>query len=104
MAQRKPVVLQHGLLDNSGTWLVPTVEKQLPPQLIAEGYDVWMLNNRGNINSYEHIDPKKYSVFRGDSPYWDFSFDEMAEFDVAANLDYVLAQTGAKKVTWIGHS
>ena len=70
MKQRKPIMLQHGLLDNSGTWIVPPSEDQLPKRLSDAGYDVWMTNSRGNFNSFEHIDPQTYSVFKMSSPYW----------------------------------
>ena len=75
---RKPVFLQHGLIDCSGTWLITDSENQLVKYLVDEGYDVWMGNNRGTQTSFEHINPKKYSVFFWSSPYWAFSFDEMA--------------------------
>lgn len=36
--------------------------------------------------------------------YFDFSFQEMAEFDQPALWEYVLKTTGQKKLTYIGHS
>ena len=97
-------MLQHGLLDNSGTWIVPPSEDQLPKRLSDAGYDVWMTNSRGNFNSFEHTNPREYSVFSMSSPYWNFSFDHMAEFDVKANIEYILKESERSKLAYIGHS
>jgi lysosomal acid lipase/cholesteryl ester hydrolase len=63
-----------------------------------------MGNNRGTQTSFEHINPKEYSVFSWSSKYWEFSFDEMAQFDVKANIEFILKETGKEKLTYIGHS
>ena len=61
--ETKPcVILQHGLIDNSATWLIPNRSIALPFTLADEGYDVWMTNSRGNINSYEHMNPETHNV------------------------------------------
>ena len=61
--ETKPcVILQHGLIDNSATWLIPNSTIALPFRLADEGYDVWMTNSRGNINSYEHMHPETHNV------------------------------------------
>lgn len=44
----------------------------------------------------------KYNA--SDVRFWDFSWDEMAEFDLPAQLSYVLGVTGVKQVSYIGHS
>lgn len=36
--------------------------------------------------------------------YWDFSFDEIAKYDVEANVNYVKRASGKDKVIYIGHS
>ena len=54
--EQKPVaVLNHGLLDNSHTWLIQRADRNNVFTLAGEGYDVWLINARGNINSYDHI-------------------------------------------------
>ena len=100
----QPVVLQHGLLDNSGTWLMNNQEYNLPYILADEGYDVWMTNNRGTMHSLGHLRNGYYNWRNTFSQYWDFCYDEMAEFDLPANLNYVTEKTGYEKVVYIGHS
>ncbi len=36
--------------------------------------------------------------------YWEFSWDEMAKYDVPANVDFVLGHTGLKTLSYVGHS
>ena len=104
IVNKKPVILQHGLLDNSATWTINYFNNTLPYMLLEEGYDVWLTNNRGNFNSYEHVNPFNYSIFDTKSKYFEFSFDEMAKYDLPANIDYILDYTSQKKLTYIGHS
>jgi len=60
---------------------------------------IWSPNNRGNKYSLDHMDPAiSYS------DYWNFCWDEMAEFDVPANINYIISKTDKDKLTWIGHS
>ena len=76
----KPVViLQHGLLDNSATWLLDTNNTCILPFMFADlGYDVWLTNTRGNRESFEHMNPIEYNANDHKSKYWNFSWDEMA--------------------------
>ena len=39
-----------------------------------------------------------------DEGFWDFSWDEMAEYDLPAEIDYVLKTTGAQTLSYISHS
>lgn len=62
-------------------------------------YDVWMPNSRGNSLSLGHV---KYNTQQYE--FWDFSWHEMGKFDHPAVIDYVLENTGAQNVTYVGHS
>jgi len=97
-----PVVLcQHGLEDSSATWLLAGPDHGAPAFRLAEaGYDVWLGNYRGNSYSRAHrdLDPDK------DNAYWQFSWDEMAKYDLPAQLTTVLERTGKEKIYYIGHS
>uniref|UniRef100_A0A7S3KSP4 AB hydrolase-1 domain-containing protein n=1 Tax=Euplotes crassus TaxID=5936 RepID=A0A7S3KSP4_EUPCR len=102
--ERPCVILQHGLLDNSATWMIPERSVALPFRLAELGYDVWMTNSRGNINSFEHLDSETHSIFDTSSDYYKFSYDDMARYDVPANLDYVLKHSNFDKAFYVGHS
>jgi len=69
--------------------------------LADSNYDVWMMNARGNIQSRRHIylDPDTEKEF------WDFTFEEVAEYDLKATFDFILKEKGEDtKVTLIGYS
>jgi len=96
-----PVFLQHGLEGSSALWLLPGPRHgSLAFMLAAEGYDVWLGNFRGNHESREHVnlDPDV------DSDYWQFSWDEMAKYDLPAMLNHVLTYTEKEKLHFVGHS
>jgi pimeloyl-ACP methyl ester carboxylesterase len=98
----RPVVLMiHGLLASSDLWLMNYPEKNLPYRLADSGYDVWMVNSRGNKYSRSHATYNPDTPF---SQFWDFSFHEMGKYDVPNCIDYVLAQTQQEKLFYIGHS
>lgn len=94
-----PIMLQHGLLDSSFSWILNEKNQSLAYILASLGYDVWLTNNRGTKYSHEHKD-----FTADDDRYWEFSFDEMAEYDLPANVGYIKNVTGAEKIVYIGHS
>jgi pimeloyl-ACP methyl ester carboxylesterase len=100
MSSGKPVVfLQHGILDSADDWVVNTEPYSLGFVLANQGYDVWFGNSRGNKYSKlnNHISPLRRE-------FWDYSFQEMGQYDVKANIAFVLAFTGQAKLTYVGHS
>jgi predicted alpha/beta hydrolase len=36
--------------------------------------------------------------------FWQFSWDEMAKYDLPANVEYVLSWTGVPTLSYVGHS
>ncbi|PSC70369.1 lysosomal acid lipase cholesteryl ester hydrolase [Micractinium conductrix] len=98
-AARPPVLLWHGLLDSSAAWVLNEPDESLGFILADAGYDVWMANTRGNLFSRNHtgLDP-------GQPAFWDFSWDDMAAYDMPAVVNYVLKQTGASQLAYVGHS
>lgn len=99
-SQRRGAVLyQHGLTDSSAGVSLNQPKQALPFILADEGWDVWMGNSRGNGQSMTNI------YFQPSSErFWDWTFSEMALYDVPANINYVLNKTGHETLIYIGHS
>jgi lysosomal acid lipase/cholesteryl ester hydrolase len=96
----KVVYLHHGLLMSSDIW-VTMLERHLNlPFLLHDlGYDVWLGNNRGNKYLQKHL------FYRTNSDkFWNFLLDEFALFDIPNTIDYILSNTGARQLTYIGFS
>lgn len=95
-----PVLLQHGLFDSSYTWVNNYQNESLAYILIENGYDVWAGNNRGNSYSRNHtiLDPNTSKEF------WEFTFNEMAQYDDDAMINFILSYTKYEKLSYIGHS
>jgi len=96
----KPVVLlQHGLLDSSYTWVCNFPGMSLAFILADAGYDVWMGNNRGTTYSKHHRHFKTHS-----EEFWNFTYDEMALYDTPNTIEYILNLTGHSELAYVGHS
>uniref|UniRef100_A0A0K8VD62 Lipase 1 n=1 Tax=Bactrocera latifrons TaxID=174628 RepID=A0A0K8VD62_BACLA len=98
-AAATPILLMHGLLDSSATWVMMGPDKGLAYLLYDSGYDVWMPNVRGNTYSRNHT---KYSTKH--AKFWDYTFHEMGKYDLPASIDYILGQTEHDQLHYIGHS
>ncbi|KAI0502171.1 hypothetical protein KFK09_017118 [Dendrobium nobile] len=94
-----PVLLQHGLFMDGFAWLVNSPNQSLGYILADHGYDVWIANGRGTVYSLGHT-----SLSSSDSAYWDWSWDELAAYDLPATIDYVYQQAGHQKIHYVGHS
>ncbi|KAF3662184.1 putative xyloglucan endotransglucosylase/hydrolase protein 2-like [Capsicum annuum] len=97
-ATKPPVLLQHGLLMDGITWLLSPPDESLAFILVDDGYDVWIANTRGTKYSQGHI-----SLSSQDPAYWEWSWDELVDFDLPATFKYVHDQTG-QKLHYVGHS
>lgn len=96
---KRPLLLQHGILDSADNFVINGEANSLAYLLANKGFDVWLSNSRGNKYSRSHrwLNPKS-------KEFWDFSFHEMGQYDIKANIDTILGKTGKSKLTYIGHS
>lgn len=99
-ASRAPVLLMHGLFGSATTWVANYADQSLGYVLADAGYDVWLGNFRGNTLSRKHVNISADS----DVSFWNFSFQQMIEYDLPAMIDYVLRETGNSRLGYVGHS
>ena len=94
--------MQHGLFACSESFLLNGVDATAY-RFAAQGYDVWLGNNRGNQYGRRHL---RLDAERAEDKkeFFDFSFYELAKYDLPANIDYVLKATNQSKVSYVGHS
>lgn len=93
-----PLLLAHGIGDSSDSWLVLGPKHSLAFLLSDVGFDIWILNVRGNKYSKKHV--KQLTR----KQYWRFTFEEMGTRDLPTTIDYILSVTGESKLTYIGYS
>ncbi|KAF7058263.1 hypothetical protein CFC21_065361 [Triticum aestivum] len=93
-----PVFLQHGLFQGGDTWFINSAEQSLGYILADNGFDVWIGNVRGTRWSKGH---STFTVH--DKLFWDWSWQELAEYDLLAMLSYVYT-VRQSKILYVGHS
>ena len=69
--------------------------------LYSLGYDVWMINIRGNQYSKNHT---RLESCTGCSEYWDFTHHDSAIEDYPVTIDYILETTGFENLFFVGYS
>ncbi|XP_050514665.1 uncharacterized protein LOC114329267 isoform X1 [Diabrotica virgifera virgifera] len=99
-SNKPAVLLMHGLLSSAMDFVNVGPNRSIALMLADAGYDVWLGNNRGTTWSTMHktLDPDN------DPEYYDYSFDTCGYYDLPAKIDYIIKQTGQKKIFYIGHS
>jgi pimeloyl-ACP methyl ester carboxylesterase len=93
------VYLQHGILASAWDWLVNVNGMATAIRLWEAGYEVWLGNSRGNSFSLNHTTLKVDS-----KEFWNYTFEEMGERDLPAQVDYFLTTSGARQLTYVGWS
>eukprot|EP01087_Luapelamoeba_hula_P021952 TRINITY_DN7775_c0_g1_i1.p1 TRINITY_DN7775_c0_g1~~TRINITY_DN7775_c0_g1_i1.p1 ORF type:complete len:514 (+),score=74.52 TRINITY_DN7775_c0_g1_i1:243-1784(+) len=92
-----PVVLCHGLMQCSGVFVLNGADS-LAFVLADKGLDVWLANNRGSS-------PLRHETLSCWSKnFWNWSFQEVMDYDFPAFVRYVCKATGQPTVSWVGHS
>jgi pimeloyl-ACP methyl ester carboxylesterase len=94
-----PVFVLHGVLDSADTWVVNSAEQSLAFILANEGYDVFLGNSRGNKYATGVTTHRPHSA-----KYWEWSFDDMAKYDMPAQVDAVLKRTQQASLRMVCHS
>ncbi|XP_039191858.1 lipase member M-like isoform X3 [Crotalus tigris] len=96
----KPVVLLvHGLLFEGRCWIANLPSNSLGFFLSDAGYDVWIINIRGTTWSRRH---QKFSIDQQE--FWEFSFHEMAIYDIPATIAFILQKTKQSSLYYFGHA
>ncbi|KAI3835109.1 hypothetical protein MKW92_035246 [Papaver armeniacum] len=95
---KEPAFLQHGLFMDGASWFLDSPKESLGFILADNNYDVWVGNTRGTRYSRGHT---KLNAML--PQFWDYSWDEMAQYDLPAYINFVYKQT-QKKINYIGHS
>ncbi|KFB46694.1 AGAP003082-PB-like protein [Anopheles sinensis] len=94
-----PMLLVHGFAASSADFLLIGPNNSIAYLLADNGYDVWLVDLRGNRYSrrhqYLHSESKEY---------WDFSWHEIGYYDVPATIDRILELTHCKRLYYIGVS
>lgn len=99
-ADPKPVILvQHGLLSSSSDWVSNLPNESFGFILADKGFDVWLGNVRGNTYGLHHVNLSVDS-----DAFWDFSWDEMAKYELPAMVNFILKKTGQSSLYYAGHS
>lgn len=97
--QRKPVLVMHGLQTSSADWVLMGPTQGLGYLLSDSNYDVWLGNARGNRYSRQNM-----YVTPRNKEFWRFSWHEIGTIDLPTLIDYILGETGQKKISYIGFS
>jgi len=97
---KKPVVyLQHGLENSAADWVINLPSESAAFVFADAGFDVWIGNFRGTTYSLHHV-----NMTSKDHKFWQFSWDEMAQYDLPALINKALEVSGASQVYYVAHS
>ncbi|XP_077531095.1 lipase 3-like [Haemaphysalis longicornis] len=93
---RPPVLLVHGVVSSAADFVINKPDQSLGFLLADSGFDVWLLNARGTPYSNNHR-----TLTTRDRKFWEWSFDEIGRYDIAATIDYITNVTGLLNITLV---
>lgn len=96
---KKVVVCGPGFLFSSDDFCMNTPTQGLAYVMADAGYDVWLLNPRGNYYSRNHV-----FLSPSDPLFWDFTFVEIGIYDFPAIFNYIINITKVPKLFFVSHS
>ncbi|KAK9697445.1 hypothetical protein RND81_08G038100 [Saponaria officinalis] len=79
-------------------WFLNPMGQSLGFLLADRGFDVWVANVRGTRWSHGHV-----SLSERSKAFWDWSWEELALYDLSAMIEYIYQLTNCK-VFLLGHS
>lgn len=100
LAERTPIVISPGLGCDGTIFMNNQRENSVAFMLYDAGYDVWIINYRGNYYSRYHETYDRDT----DNDYWIFTMYEQAKYDLTASINYVLQNNDHTNLSLIGHS
>ena len=93
------VLLSHAFFGSSDDFIIRG-KTSLVYMLVQAGYDVWVMNYRGNRYSRSHTELNPDT----DDKFWDYSVHELGYYDLKAVIDTILEETAKEQLSVIGHS
>ncbi|GMT21459.1 hypothetical protein PFISCL1PPCAC_12756, partial [Pristionchus fissidentatus] len=96
---RTPILLVHGLFEDAAAFIMNPPISSAGMILADAGFDVFILNSRGTPDSQRHT-----NMTSDDPRFWEFTMDNMANYDVPAAIDRALQVNGADSLYYVGHS
>lgn len=97
-AFKRVILFSHGIFDSADQWLLNR-QNSIAYKLLEVNYDLFFMNFRGNKFSCRHT-----SIEPSSAPFWDYSFQEMAEQDLKSVINFILKETGVESIQIIAHS
>ena len=97
-ANGRPVLCMHGIPSNANSMMVNGEDGSIASFLANKGYDVWLINFRGTIDSRNHetLDPDE-------DEFWQFTLADQAE-DVRATVEFILQNSEFDTLSLVGLS
>ena len=93
----KPVLFIHGLNGSAMSWF--HVKNSPTFHFLNKGYDVWVMNVRGNLFNYSHKNPN-ISV----KDFFDYTFHIHGEIDIPTVFENIIRITKKEKITIVTNS
>ncbi|CAG5013326.1 unnamed protein product [Parnassius apollo] len=98
--RQPPVLLMHGLLQSSDSWLDAGPSAGLAFLISDACYDLWVGNVRGTYYGRRNVRLNPDA----DSQFWNFTSHEMGILDVPSIINYMLNETGSSELIYVGYS